>query len=360
MQLKTTIVRNIKELSLGRKEWNLLVDKNETNTIFQTYDWILSWWSVFGEKHSLFLLIFHDQNDDLIGIAPLCIKTHNIRRRELVFIGDGNADYQDFLISREKEIVVHKILNVIKQYNNIWNSFVLRNIPECSTTFSLLMSLSSTLHLNIILAQETLCPSLVVNDNGIEAKKIINKYSVKRPLNYFSKLGNLQHNIFRDSNEAEYHIDKFFNQHIERWKNTPNPSLFLDESNRLFYHKLLATLLPRHEVLFSAVTLDDKPISYHFGFDYNSVVTWYKPAFSPDYAKRSPGSLLVRFLIEYVLENNRKELDFTIGDEAFKDRFTNVQRHNATIIIFSNKYYYLYFESIRRVKTLFKIFIKRH
>ncbi|MCK4585932.1 MAG: GNAT family N-acetyltransferase, partial [Gammaproteobacteria bacterium] len=133
-----------------------------------------------------------------------------------------------------------------------------------------------------------------------------------------------------------------------------SPSLFLSERNKEFYRLLAKMLLPQKKLLFSVIKYNGTPLSYHFGFDYNSSLIWYKPSYSREYSKKSPGVLMIRYLINYALDNNRSELDFTIGDESFKKRFTNSERYNSTLIIYNKFTPYLVLKFKILVKHLLK------
>jgi hypothetical protein len=77
------------------------------------------------------------------------------------------------------------------------------------------------------------------------------------------------------------------------------------------------------------------------GFDYDGVITWYKPSFDPEFASRSPGLVLVQHLIRYAVDQGRRELDFTLGGESFKSRFTNSARKTVRIQIFRDPVRYV-------------------
>ena len=89
-------------------------------------------------------------------------------------------------------------------------------------------------------------------------------------------------------------------------------------------------------LLFSMVEFNDQPIAFHYGFDYNDTVLWYKPSFDVEHASHSPGLVLLRYLIGYAIDQKRHELDFTIGDEPFKSRFTNSKRKTVSLKVFRN------------------------
>ncbi len=135
----------------------------------------------------------------------------------------------------------------------------------------------------------------------------------------------------------EPYIDEFFEQHVRRWAGRETPSLFTDVRNRVFYRRLAAELADAGSLLFSVVEFNDQPVAFHYGFDYNGVVMWYKPSFDIAYAHQSPGLVLLRNLMGYAIEQNRTEFDFGVGDEEFKQRFTNTKRMTTRIRIYRNR-----------------------
>ncbi len=59
-QIKLEIATNINEITISEEKWSQLIDNNETNTIFQTYQWFQSWWQVFGKENELFFYTAFD------------------------------------------------------------------------------------------------------------------------------------------------------------------------------------------------------------------------------------------------------------------------------------------------------------
>jgi hypothetical protein len=77
------------------------------------------------------------------------------------------------------------------------------------------------------------------------------------------------------------------------------------------------------------------PIAFHLGFEYGARFIWYKPAFSALHAKRSPGEVLLKFLLEDAVARGLAEFDFTVGNDTFKYRFANRVRTNHRIRVYS-------------------------
>jgi CelD/BcsL family acetyltransferase involved in cellulose biosynthesis len=169
------------------------------------------------------------------------------------------------------------------------------------------------------------------------ARRMIEKYSLRRPLNWFRKHGAVDFRHVTSAEEIEKLLPTFFDQHRRRWANVGKPSLFCDARQTRFY-ELLARGMQAHGWLqFSIVEFNGEPIACHFGFDYCGCVTWYKPSFETRFAGHSPGLLLTRLLIEDGLRRERRELDFTIGDEAFKERFSSHLRTNLNFGVYPSQ-----------------------
>jgi CelD/BcsL family acetyltransferase involved in cellulose biosynthesis len=153
---------------------------------------------------------------------------------------------------------------------------------------------------------------------------------------------------------AEEYLKLLFYQHQKRWEVNKKVSLFSDYQNQEFYIKLTKNLIDTNWLLFSILEFDDQPIAMHYGFDYGNRVYWYKPAFDILFAKHSPGLVLLRYLIEYCIENDKSELDFTIGNEKFKNRYANTFRNNQQINIYQSSARYFYNSSLYQLKSLVK------
>ena len=348
-EMETYIIQDANKINISTQEWNELLQHNETNTIFQTREWTSCWWDTYGYAQGLFLIILK-QNDKICGIAPLFIKKSR-NKRILTFIGEGNADYTDFIIWPNKIEAMDVFFDLILANKDKWDEIVLSNIPEYSQTPVYIAKFCESHKLKVSSHNNIICPALTIKSNKEYLDKLLHKKSFTRHINYFTKNGEVKHTNITTSDQAILYIETFFRQHIARCTMTNYDSLFLIEENKNFYRKLLEELLPKNWVLFSVIECDDMPVSLHFGFDYNNTILWYKPSFDITFYKHSPGQLMVKHLIEYAISNNRDELDFTIGEEAFKHRFTDKIRRNTYIKIYRNKIDY-YLDS-------FKLFFKR-
>ncbi len=242
-----------------------------------------------------------------------------------MLLGTDNAaaDYADFIVADGHPEAHAAILDWIVAQRRRWTSLELLNLPAQSPTL-LLSNLSDALH-GPVLQFAAEAPARVLGDADAD-RRMLAKKSLRRHVNGFSREGQLEYRRLASAEEIDAHLGIFFDQHRRRWASTGSPSLFEDPAQQTFYRALAARLDPLHTLHFAVVLFDQRPIAYHFGFELDGVFTWYKPSFEPELQQRSPGEVLIRFLLEDAVARGLREFDFTVGSEAFKFRFATVVR----------------------------------
>jgi CelD/BcsL family acetyltransferase involved in cellulose biosynthesis len=274
------------------------------------------------------MLLVRD-GEEIIGFVALTLSRGAFAWRELRFAGAGNADYQDFVLPTEKPRAVAAICEYLRGAWLRWDRLALGGIPSHSSTLPLLTDASARSGMRLVDEARVTCPTLLLQEDPLRARRLIDKYSLRRPHNWFSKRGAVSFRHVDSVEEVVALLPAFFDQHRSRWRAAGKPSLFSQPRQTKFYEELAGTLHSRGWLQFSVLEFNGDPIAFHFGFDYCGCVTWYKPSFDMRYAEHSPGLLLTRQLIEDGLRRDRLELDFTAGDEAFKGRFASRERFNV-------------------------------
>jgi CelD/BcsL family acetyltransferase involved in cellulose biosynthesis len=324
-QFRVELVSDRAAVPLSADEWNALVASNETNTVFQTYEWFDAWWQCFGSNRELFLLVVRE-GAAIRGFAALMRRKNVFGWRTLEFVGAGNADYQDFVLPHDKPRAVAAICAFLRAEWRRWDRLALGNVPSTSSTLAALAEAGLANGLHLVKEVRVPCPTMLLYEDQARARSVIDRYSVRRPHNWFTKHGEVRFRHVTDPAEIERLLPAFFDQHRRRWQSVGKPSLFSQARHKRFYEVLAGGMHARGWLQFSVIEFDGVPIAFHFGFDYFGCLTWYKPTFEVRYAEHSPGLLLTRHLIEDGLRRARRELDFTGGDETFKDRFASQHR----------------------------------
>jgi CelD/BcsL family acetyltransferase involved in cellulose biosynthesis len=336
-----TVFRLTQFDEIQEAQWNDLLSKNEVNEIFLTYQWVHSWWTCCAANRELFLLIAI-KADQVVSIAPLMLSFKRLgvfRYSVLEFIGCRQSDYCDFIVPTEhKRDVLDAMFDFLETQSHLWDAIFLNKIPEHSSTISYLRRLKAAYPLYQVKDDLShLCPTLLIQNDPEFVQSCLKKKSLKRSFNYFDKNGTLEHKTAQSPAEVYAELESLFQQHIDRWLVAGSRSIFHDERIRAFYRCLVDSLMPEGWLKFSTIRFNGEPIAYHFGFEYNGKFIWYKPTFNIDYSRKSPGQVLIKYLLEDCIQSGMSELDFTVGDEFFKRRFANEIRKNFKIEIWSNK-----------------------
>jgi CelD/BcsL family acetyltransferase involved in cellulose biosynthesis len=323
--------------SLG-PAWSDLVERTDSATVFQSFEWNACWWQVFGKQDQL-LLISCFQGEELVGLAPLSIgrgkREYGFLGPELRFIGCRNktSDYLDFIVDPRYPGVLEILLETVLEYLEQVPRIRLSHFPAASSNQEGVLAFLRKKYVRFAVVEEQRAPYRRLG-NADEDRKAVNNATSRRRFNHFRKSGELNFHKLTSPEEIETQLDRFFEQHVGRRALAGEPSQFRDPDQRDFYRILAPALLTRGWLRFDRVVLDEEPIAYHFGCEFRNRFIWYKPSFDARLAKHSPGTVLMKFLVEDAVEHGLEEFDFTVGSEPFKYRYANGERCNNRIVIF--------------------------
>jgi len=99
-QLTVDIVTSAGEFEAMRDAWHQLEEDSDNFSVFMSWEWMYTWWEVFGAGKQLHIITVRDQDDKLVGLLPLMRvrKLAGLRRsEELTFIGTGARPKSDYL-----------------------------------------------------------------------------------------------------------------------------------------------------------------------------------------------------------------------------------------------------------------------
>ena len=322
------------DIPLSAKAWNALVHDSVTDTIFQTYEWNSTWWSVFGDQYELQFLL-GVEGEDIVGFAALMIGYNEFGRKSLRFLADRNSDYCDFVVRCNPLDFTQAIFDHLAEHQTDWVCMQLRNMPESSLVLASMKSLASAQGWHLHESRPIPTPRRALSKATGQPLKW--QYSIRRPFNRMKKEGTLRFRHIEDPDEAQNLLKILIAQHIARYHDKGEPSLFDKQLNVEFFSRLTPILQQAGWLDFCVLEFNDQPVALHYGFNFGDTLIWYKPSFDIQLAHYSPGTVLTKYLIEYAEKRGFHVLDFTIGDEAFKERFCTSRGYNRNLSIYKNK-----------------------
>src|ERR1041385_1311726 len=108
-------------------EWAALWSRCGSATPFQTPEWLLPWWRLFGQPR-LWVLGVH-AGPELIGLAPLFVQ-ENGKQRVVRFLGTGISDYADFLLASDfSPVAMDSICDFLGKKRESWDMCGFENGP---------------------------------------------------------------------------------------------------------------------------------------------------------------------------------------------------------------------------------------
>lgn len=256
----------------------------------------------------------------LIGVLPL-----GLRQNQLEFIGISFADYNDLLcIPERKTEILSLMLASLRQSSaaSSWHRLMLVNVRDDSLLRQALCE--SGLRKQFWETRAYPCPYIDFS-GGKDAliAKFIAKKSLVRHAKGLNCKGVVAFEVLRDYSAVIPYLERFCEQQVIRRAASGQPSHLRHEEPRRALAGLMCDLAAQGNLRFAVLTLNGDPAAFHFGFVYGRKYYWYKPSFQIDLWDDSPGEVLIRDLLISLRGEPSVILDFTIGNEAFKGRFTN-------------------------------------
>ena len=298
--------------------------------MFYRLAWARAAWRAFGHDRKLATPVVYDAGGSVVAILPLVNVAGTLR-----FAGWPTTDYNDILVAPNADVaILRTVLATLDEIRPRWRSARLDNLPEHSELLRMVNALAQNERDRMFTIFTAPCSSVVFGENRTEIlDDLAGRQSLKRHEKSLQKLGTLSFRHLESKAEAHEHLERFFLQHRDRRAVTEVASRLVHAEHAAFYHALVDEFDPCHELRFSVLELDGEPLAYHFGFADSGKLVWYKPSFSVDWWKQSPGEVLLRQLFGYVRQEQFTEFDFTCGDEGFKTRFANTTRRNFALLL---------------------------
>ena len=105
--LKAEVLRDTTGFASLREEWDALYGSCPSATPFQSWEWLYSWWEVYGEGYHLRLVTLRDAGGLLVGLLPLMTRRGPSFGRLLLIGGDKVTLYSD-VTTPYKDVLVRE------------------------------------------------------------------------------------------------------------------------------------------------------------------------------------------------------------------------------------------------------------
>ena len=354
LSIKKVSIQN--EFSKLKEGWTALLKRSKSDTVFLTWEWMYTWWECFKENKQLFVLTVYDENENLVGIAPLCMDKKKIGGitvlHYLRFLGTMpiSSDHLDFILyqGREKE-VLETIVEYLFQ-ENTWDLCILSNIPSTSLTGKLLKEIMGKRPFQSEISQ--VCPYIPlptrIEDFQSSLSGNMRNTIKRRRRNLQKKYNSFEFVTWENPDEIDGAMEKMFELHEKRWMVVRHRGNFARNDVRGFHKKIAGMFLNSDMLRLYFLRVQGKDVAALYTFKYNNKLFYYQGGWVPELSGDNVGSILTTLVIEDAINNGYSEYDFLRGTEDYKTRLTDKKREEVDIFILNslNASIYLLFRNI--------------
>jgi CelD/BcsL family acetyltransferase involved in cellulose biosynthesis len=332
------------EFSKLKGDWNTLLKKSKSDTVFLTWEWMYTWWECFQENKHLSILTVYDENENLVGIAPLCMDKKKIGGIPVLnyikFLGTMpiSSDHLDFILYQDRE---KEVLETIAEYlfqENTWDFCLLSNIPSTSLTGKFLKEIMENRPFQSEISQ--VCPYIPlptrIEDFHASLSGNMRSTIKRRRRNLFKKYDKVEFVTWENPDGIENAMERLFALHEKRWKVVKYKGNLTRSDVREFHKKIAGIFLSSDLLRLYFLRVQGKDVATLYTFKYNNKLFYYQGGWDPEWSNDRIGSVLTNLVIEDAINNGYSEYDFLRGTEDYKTRLTDKKREEVDIFILNS------------------------
>ena len=324
--------------------------------------WTNNWWENIGkyEHDEIKYLIFTDDNNKKL-VVPLVTRKY-LGLKIIEVAGGKVSDYLSPIFHKDFEITNNN-LNYIKKeiFNNFKNSDLIffRKQKKYDLTQNPFLLFDKPI-LGLHKAYR------IVFDKFIENKTIKKIYNDnKRQLKRLNNIDKSSFTVANDFDQKEIILKNMIFQKETRYKNTNVWNMFEKQYYKDFYLSLIKSNFKFLKTHISAIKVGNNYISTHVGFYNDNTYFYLMPSFDEvNFKLYSSGNILLESLVKFAQLSEIDIFDFTIGNEKYKQKWSN-ETSELYDVILSNSFYgnfaklsifLIYF--LKRIEFIDKIYKK--
>jgi CelD/BcsL family acetyltransferase involved in cellulose biosynthesis len=293
-------------------EWEELLPRSPSNTIFVTPTWQRVWWECFGGESDPQIISLYDDGEAL-GIAPLISRNDTIS-----FLGDTDLfDYHDFIVPAGREAAFHAALwDQLERME--WRTVELTSLRQDSPTLQHLPALAKARGHSVEVAEEDMSPVAALPPTWEEyvaglPKK--HRHELRRKLRKLEAAGEVRQYVLDTPEEVGENIGDFFRLHRA---SSPDKAEFMTGRRERFFRRIGAEFSARGQFRLELMELGGTVVASCINFDYLDSYLLYNSGYDPAYSNLSVGILNKALSIKEAIGAGKRFFDFLRGTERYK------------------------------------------
>jgi CelD/BcsL family acetyltransferase involved in cellulose biosynthesis len=341
--VKVDVLTRPEDLVTLRPAWDALAQTDLRDGLFRTSAWCLPWMEHIQPEAQPFVVVVHDDEGALLGVAPLCklkYRDHGLSLNALSSAGREvvSGDFLDYIaLPSARAQVYQAILDFLWEQRSEWELLVIGEVAEGGDLHHAVQAFSDKEELPLRTQEERVCPYIELPRTFEDYLRTISqkmRYEIRRDTRDLEKAG-AQIEVFTEPQKVSENLHILIELHLAHWQRVNQPGNMgrrgFPEFLRQFCAEPPAGACPRLYIL----KYDQKPAAAVIVFWFGENVSFYQTGWDPDsqVARLSPGMVLVARSIKDAIENEFRYYDFLRGDETYKCRLTKASRRTVTLLL---------------------------
>jgi CelD/BcsL family acetyltransferase involved in cellulose biosynthesis len=306
------------------RDWTSLVEADPDGTFFHNPAYLKLWWEEFGSG-SLVLAL----TSPPVGACALEVEDGTLR-----FLGGTEVtDYMGPVSLPGAEEEVAKELLAALAAEVPWDRADLRGIPAESRWLAALEAAAAAHGLRMERGRDRTAPMIELPGSFeayLAALPGKLRHEIRRKQRRLAEVAGDYRVRFATPDTLRADVDAFIDLH----RASPGPKgKFMVPGMEIFFRRLAEAFLPSHRFHLAFLEVEGRRAAGAIGFGYKDTFALYNSAFDRDFARLSPGMVLVAELIRGAAERGRRRFDLLKGDLEYKYRFGARPREVAALVL---------------------------
>ena len=301
-----------KDFEAIEKEWDEILPRSVTNTIFVTPLWQKTWWRHFGAGQELYLFTVKD-GAELLGIAPLMLENGT-----LSFVGGTDLfDYHDFLVPPGSEARFYEVL-----YEHLltldWRQLELTSVPQDSPTLSILPAVAEKSGATVESAEEDVAPLVELAgtwDGYLAGLRKKDRHELRRKMRRLDAADSARQYTCENPETLPDGMRDFFRLHRA---SSAEKHAFMTPERERFFLDVAIELASQGRFKLYFLEVDGIRVASCICFDYGDSYLLYNSGYEPSYASLSVGLINKALCIQDAIEKGKRSFEFLRGRERYK------------------------------------------
>ncbi len=333
--MRLEVIRSLEAFKALAEAWNgLLSCCSASHVPFLRHEYLSAWWQTLGggewPQGELFIVTAYDEDDGLVGIAPLFFTHNEEGQGALMLIGSIEiSDYLDLIVRLKSlpEFIDCLFDLLVTDQAPHWDVLDLYNLPDYSASLAPLRAAAEKR--GWVYQQQALqkSPYIPLPGDwetylaGIDKKQ---RHEIRRKMRRAEE-GPVPVRWYITEDEAT--LDQDIEDFLFLMARDPEKERFLTQAMRLQMRLAVQAAFQAGWLQLAFLEVDGEKAAAYLNFDYSGHIWVYNSGLDFKFRELSPGWVLLGYLLQWANENQRAAFDFMRGDEEYKYRFGAIDRY---------------------------------